>query len=197
MVWRVESSDSTATNVAIVVTSDGSNCRFDDGSGDPVLHIMDPSADPLAGALHPELIESNPMAAPTNPRERALADRLTQMREMDEWHLFQNFVLGLLPHDGYTDVRHSAVRNDYGRDGVALTPKGESCFVAVSFDGSLAKIKKDAKRWTEDPSCSDWGGVETRKQQAASITKQVERTDRTAPKPDRPAGVCRLFGCRD
>ena len=77
------------------------------------------------------------------------------MQQMDEWHLFQNFVLGLLPHDGYTDVRHSAVRNDFGRDGVALTPKGESCFVAVSFDCSLTKIKKDAKRWTEDPNRKD------------------------------------------
>ena len=67
-------------------------------------------------------------------RTKALAARLQQMREMDEWHLFQNFILGLLPHDGYTDVRVSAVRNDFGRDGVAMTPDGKKCVVAVSFD---------------------------------------------------------------
>ena len=84
-------------------------------------------------------------------RTDALAARLQQMREMDEWHLFQNFILGLLPHDGYTDVRVSAVRSDFGRDGVAMTPDGKKCVVAVSFDCTLAKIRHDAKRWTEDP----------------------------------------------
>ncbi|MGD2109686.1 MAG: restriction endonuclease, partial [Phycisphaerae bacterium] len=88
-------------------------------------------------------------------RRDALVRRIDQMREMDEWHLFQNFVLGLLPHDGYTGVRLSAVRNDFGRDAVAVTPKGGSCFVAVSFDCSLAKIRKDAKRWSEDPNRED------------------------------------------
>ena len=91
------------------------------------------------------------------PREQALANRLDQMREMDEWHLFQNFILSLLPHDGYTDVRISPVRNDFGRDGVATTPPPDhkKCLVAVSFDCSLSKIRKDAKRWTEDQSRED------------------------------------------
>ncbi len=83
-------------------------------------------------------------------RKEILARRLTQMRERDEWHLFQDFVLGLLPHDGYTDVRLSPVRNDFGRDGVAMTPDGKKCVVAVSFDCSLTKIRKDAERWAED-----------------------------------------------
>jgi len=84
-------------------------------------------------------------------RETALRGRLEQMRANDEWHLFQNFVLGLLPHNGYQDVRLSAVRHDLGRDGVAVTPQGERCFVAVSFDASLPKIRHDAARWSEDP----------------------------------------------
>ncbi len=84
-------------------------------------------------------------------RETALRSRLEQMRANDEWHLFQNFVLGLLPHNGYQDVRLSTVRHDRGRDGVAVTPQGERCFVAVSFDASLAKIRLDALRWSEDP----------------------------------------------
>lgn len=88
-------------------------------------------------------------------REQVLTRRLDQMREMDEWHLFQNFTLGLLTPDGYTDVRLSNVRNDFGLDGVALTPDGRKCFVAVSFDCSLSKIRKDAKRWTEDPNRED------------------------------------------
>ncbi len=90
------------------------------------------------------------MAGLIEERKQVLARRLAQMRAMDEWHLFQNFVLGLLPHDGYADVRLSNVRNDFGRDGVGLTPDGLKCFVAVSFDSSLSKIRHDAKRWTED-----------------------------------------------
>jgi len=74
-------------------------------------------------------------------RETALRSRLEQMRANDEWHLFQNFVLGLLPHNGYQDVRWSAVRHDLGRDGMAVTPQGERCFVAVSFDASLSKVQ--------------------------------------------------------
>jgi hypothetical protein len=84
-------------------------------------------------------------------RKRTLAERLDQMREMHEWVLFQNFVLGLLPHDGYQDVRLSAVQSDFGRDGIALTPDRKKCFVAVSFDCSRAKVRGDAQRWTEDP----------------------------------------------
>lgn len=56
------------------------------------------------------------MAGLIQQREQVLTRRLDQMREMDEWHLFQNFTLGLLTHQGYTDVRLSNVRNDFGRD---------------------------------------------------------------------------------
>ncbi|MCK4873921.1 MAG: hypothetical protein KAS72_14465 [Phycisphaerales bacterium] len=95
------------------------------------------------------------MAELIKERGEVLIRRLQQMREMDEWHLFQNFTLGLLRRDGYTDVRLSAVRNDFGRDGVAITPDGKKCFVAVSFDCSLSKIRHDAKRWQEDANRED------------------------------------------
>ena len=91
------------------------------------------------------------MSQLSEERQQALGERLDQMRARHEWLLFQNFVLGLLPHDAYTDVRLSAVQGDFGRDGVAVTPDGKKCFVAVSFDCSKGKIRHDAQRWTEDP----------------------------------------------
>ena len=83
-------------------------------------------------------------------RERAVEERIRQMRDLDEWNLFQRFVISLLPHDGYRDVRHNASRADFGRDGAARLPDGRSCFIAVSFGCSLTKIKSDARRWGED-----------------------------------------------
>lgn len=74
---------------------------------------------------------------------------------MEEASLFQNFVIGLLTHEGYKDLRLSAVHNDFGRDAVAITPKGEKCFVAASFTCTLAKVRADAKRWTDDPNRED------------------------------------------
>ena len=91
------------------------------------------------------------MSTTIEQRQVALNVRLSQMKELDEWHLFQNFVRCLMPHDSYTDVRHSAARNDFGRDAVAVTPDGKRCVIAVSFDCSLAKIRKDVNRWTQDP----------------------------------------------
>lgn len=84
-------------------------------------------------------------------RRAALKRHLEDLRKNDGWHPFQHFVIGLLRHDGYTDVRHSNVRSDLGRDAVAITPRGESCVVAVSFECTNKKVLKDAKRWTEDP----------------------------------------------
>src|SRR5262245_29983727 len=75
-------------------------------------------------------------------RQRTMSDRrradltrhLEELRKNDGWHPFQHFVIGLLPHAGYTDVRHSNPRSDLGRDAVAITPDGKRCVVAVSFE---------------------------------------------------------------
>jgi predicted RNA-binding protein YlxR (DUF448 family) len=84
-------------------------------------------------------------------RRQDLGRHLDDLRKVDGWHPFQNYVLGLLHHDGYRDVRHSNVRSDYGRDAVAVTADGERCVVAVSFDCSKAKVLSDAKRFLQDP----------------------------------------------
>ncbi|HYJ77981.1 MAG TPA: restriction endonuclease, partial [Longimicrobiaceae bacterium] len=84
-------------------------------------------------------------------RRADLGRHLDELRKVDGWHPFQNFVLGLLHHAGYRDVRHSNVRSDYGRDAVAITPDGKRCVVAVSFDCTKAKVLADAKRSLEDP----------------------------------------------
>lgn len=84
-------------------------------------------------------------------RERALSDRVDQMRELDEWHLFQDFAIGLLSHMGYLDVRLTTAKNDLGRDALAVTPDHRKCFVAVSLDCSLAKIRSDLSRFVQDP----------------------------------------------
>ncbi|HEX6750334.1 MAG TPA: hypothetical protein VF092_23780 [Longimicrobium sp.] len=84
-------------------------------------------------------------------RRASLERHLDDLRKNDGWRPFQNFVLGLLHHEGYTDVRFSNARSDFGRDAVAVTPDGERCVVAVSFDCSRSKVLHDAKRWTEDP----------------------------------------------
>ena len=88
---------------------------------------------------------------PIKKRETAIAERVEQMRnDTREWRLFQDFCCMCLAHLGYTDLRKSAEQSDFGRDAVAITPDGRPCFVAVSFECSLSKIKSDAKRWTED-----------------------------------------------
>jgi predicted RNA-binding protein YlxR (DUF448 family) len=84
-------------------------------------------------------------------RRQDLGRHLDDLRKVDGWHPFQNFVLGLLHHDGYRDVRHSNVRSDYGRDAMAITPDGKRCVVAVSFDSSKTKVLSDAERFLEDP----------------------------------------------
>ena len=84
-------------------------------------------------------------------RDEALKARIHQMREYDDWHLWQDFCCRCLAHMGYKDLRLSRVRNDYGRDAVGLHPDGRPCFVAVSFDGRKSKVTSDAKRWTSDP----------------------------------------------
>ncbi|HEX8831123.1 MAG TPA: restriction endonuclease, partial [Longimicrobium sp.] len=85
-------------------------------------------------------------------RRRADLERhLDDLRKIDGWQPFQHFVLGLLHHEGYTDVRYSAPRSDFGRDAVAITPDGKRCVVAVSFECTKAKVLSDAKRFTEDP----------------------------------------------
>ena len=84
-------------------------------------------------------------------RRGDLGRHLDNLRDLDSWHPFQNFVLGLLHHAGYRDVRHSNVHSDLGRDAVAITPDGKHCFVAVSLECRKAKVLADAKRWCEDP----------------------------------------------
>lgn len=84
-------------------------------------------------------------------RRQDLGRHLDDLRKVDGWHPFQNFVLGLLHHDGYRDVRHSNVRSDYGRDALAITPDSKRCVVAVSFDCSKSKVVADAKRFLKDP----------------------------------------------
>ncbi|HET7228425.1 MAG TPA: hypothetical protein VFJ16_00345 [Longimicrobium sp.] len=85
-------------------------------------------------------------------RRRADLERhLDDLRKIDGWQPFQHFVLGLLHHEGYTDVRYSAPRSDFGRDAVAITPDGKRCVVAVSFECTKAKVLSDATRFTEDP----------------------------------------------
>jgi hypothetical protein len=84
-------------------------------------------------------------------RRTALERHLEDLRRVDGWQPFQHFVLGLLHHEGYTDVRYSAPRSDFGRDAVAITPDGKRCVVAVSFECTRAKVLSDAKRFTEDP----------------------------------------------
>ena len=87
---------------------------------------------------------------PIKKRDEALKAVIEQMRENDEWHLFQDFCCRCLKHMGYTDVRLSKVRNDFGRDAVALDPEGKRCFVAVSFQCDKTKVLGDARRWSED-----------------------------------------------
>lgn len=89
-------------------------------------------------------------------RRRADLERhLEDLRKNDGWHPFQHFVIGLLPHAGYTDVRQSNPRSDFGCDAVAITPDGKRCVVAVSFQCTKAKVLKDAKRSLEDPNRED------------------------------------------
>lgn len=99
------------------------------------------------------------MSSLLDERVKALTERLERMRRQDEWHLFQNFVIGLLPCQAYHNVRHSVVRNDFGRDALAIAPDGKACFVAVSFDCTLSKVRKDAKRFCEDENREDAEGM--------------------------------------
>jgi hypothetical protein len=89
-------------------------------------------------------------------RRRADLERhLQDLRRNDGWHPFQHFVIGLLHHAGYTDIRHSNPRSDLGRDAVAVTPDGKRCVVAVSFECTKSKVLHDAQRSTEDPNRED------------------------------------------
>ncbi len=88
---------------------------------------------------------------PVKKREEMLAARIEQMRRNDEWHLFQDFCLGLLPHEGYKDNRPSAPRRDYGKDGITCPPDGRPCFAAVSFTSKKDKVRQDAERRKKDP----------------------------------------------
>ncbi len=90
------------------------------------------------------------MATLLDHRREILERRLERLRKRGEAQPFQTFVLGLLSHDGYRDIRPSNPRSDFGRDGVGCTPDGKPCVICVSFDCSLAKIRSDAQRWTED-----------------------------------------------
>jgi tetratricopeptide (TPR) repeat protein len=84
-------------------------------------------------------------------RREDLGQRLDALRRADGWHPFQDFVVGLLHHDGYLDIRPSNPRSDYGRDAVATTPDGKRCVVAVSFECTRSKVLKDAERSQSDP----------------------------------------------
>ncbi|HYH82586.1 MAG TPA: hypothetical protein VEX86_22535, partial [Longimicrobium sp.] len=85
-------------------------------------------------------------------RRRADLERhLDDLRKNDGWQPFQHFVLGLLHYEGYTDLRYSAPRSDFGRDAVGITPDGNRCCVAVSFECTKKKVLSDAKRFLEDP----------------------------------------------
>ena len=78
---------------------------------------------------------------PVRKRKKILRECIEEMRTDDKWHPFQDFCLSLLAHEGYQDVRLSAVRNDFGRDAVAHHPDGRPCFVAVSFACGIGKIR--------------------------------------------------------
>jgi tetratricopeptide (TPR) repeat protein len=84
-------------------------------------------------------------------RRETLTRHLEGLRTVDGWRPFQNFVLGLLHHAGYRDIRHSNARSGYGRDAVAITPDGKRCVAAVSFESTKSKVIKDARRAQEDP----------------------------------------------
>lgn len=84
-------------------------------------------------------------------RREDLGQRLDALRRADGWHLFQDFVVGLLHHDGYIDIRPSNPRSDYGRDAVAVTPDGKRCVVGVSSECTRSKVLKDAQRSQADP----------------------------------------------
>lgn len=84
-------------------------------------------------------------------RREDLGQRLDALRRADGWHTFQDFVVGLLHHDGYIDIRPSNPRSDYGRDAVATTPDGKRCVVAVSFKCNRSKVLDDAERSQADP----------------------------------------------
>ena len=77
-------------------------------------------------------------------RRRAdLKRHFDDLRKNDGWQPFQHFVLGLLHYKGYTDLRYSAPRSDFGRDAVGITPDGKRCVIAVSFECTKAKVLGD------------------------------------------------------